>query len=64
MAAANAGRIDNKAEVIIPQKKADLSIASCGHSYYVGGYFDDRSMLLYTPTGVAGNPIFRGLGSC
>ena len=57
-AAAKARRIDNDAEVIIFQKDADLSMASCGYPYYVGGYFDDRNMLLSTPTGVTRNPMF------
>jgi NADPH-dependent 2,4-dienoyl-CoA reductase/sulfur reductase-like enzyme/rhodanese-related sulfurtransferase len=57
-AAAKARRIDNNAEVIILQKDADLSMASCGYPYYVGGYFDDRNMLLCTPTGVTRNPMF------
>ena len=57
-AAAKARRIDNKAEVIIMQKDADLSMASCGYPYYVGGFFDDRNMLLSTPTGVVRNPQF------
>ena len=57
-AAAKARRIDNDAEVIILQKDADLSMASCGYPYYVGGYFDDRNMLLCTPTGVTRNPMF------
>lgn len=57
-AAAKARRIDNDAEVIILQKDADLSMASCGYPYYIGGYFDDRNMLLCTPTGVTRNPMF------
>ena len=57
-AAAKARRIDNKAEVIIMQKDADLSMASCGYPYYIGGFFDDRNMLLCTPTGVTRNPQF------
>ncbi len=57
-AAAKARRIDNDAEVIILQKDADLSMASCGYPYYVGGYFDDRNMLICTPTGVIRNPQF------
>jgi NADPH-dependent 2,4-dienoyl-CoA reductase/sulfur reductase-like enzyme/rhodanese-related sulfurtransferase len=56
--AAKARRIDNDAEVIILQKDADLSMASCGYPYYVGGYFNDRNMLLCTPTGVTRNPMF------
>jgi len=57
-AAAKARRIDNNAEVIIFQKDADLSMASCGYPYYVGGYFNDRNMLLCTPAGVVRNPMF------
>ncbi len=57
-AAAKARRIDNRAEVIILQKDADLSMASCGYPYYIGGFFDDRNMLLCTPTGVVRNPQF------
>lgn len=57
-AAAKARRIDNDAEVVILQKDPDLSMASCGYPYYVGGCFDDRNMLLSTPTGVTRNPMF------
>jgi NADPH-dependent 2,4-dienoyl-CoA reductase/sulfur reductase-like enzyme/rhodanese-related sulfurtransferase len=57
-AAAKARRIDNDAEVIVLQKDGDLSMASCGYPYYVGGCFDDRNMLLCTPAGVVRNPKF------
>jgi NADPH-dependent 2,4-dienoyl-CoA reductase/sulfur reductase-like enzyme/rhodanese-related sulfurtransferase len=57
-AAAKARRIDNDAEVVILQKDLDLSMASCGYPYYVGGYFDDRNMLLATATGVTRDPQF------
>ena len=57
-AAAKARRIDNDAEVILLQKDADLSMASCGYPYYIGGCFDDRNMLICTPTGVIRNPQF------
>jgi NADPH-dependent 2,4-dienoyl-CoA reductase/sulfur reductase-like enzyme/rhodanese-related sulfurtransferase len=57
-AAAKARRIDNDAEIVILQKDADLSMASCGYPYYVGGCFDDRNMLLCTPTGITRNPQF------
>jgi len=57
-AAAKARRIDNDAEVIILQKEADLSMASRGYPYYVGGFFDDRNQLLCTPAGVVRNPMF------
>jgi NADPH-dependent 2,4-dienoyl-CoA reductase/sulfur reductase-like enzyme len=57
-AAAKARRIDNNAEVVLLQKDADLSMASCGYPYYVVGSFDDRNMLLSTPTGVVRTPAF------
>lgn len=57
-AAAKARRMDEQAEVIILQKAPDLSMASCGYPYYVGGCFDDRNMLLSTPTGVTRNPQY------
>lgn len=57
-AAAKARRLDYNADIIILQKDADLSMASCGYPYYVGGRFDDRNMLLCTPTGVTRNPAF------
>ena len=57
-AAAKARRLDYDADVIILQKDPDLSMASCGYPYYVGGYFDDRNMLLSTGTGVTRDPLF------
>lgn len=57
-AAARARRMDEDAEITIIQKDADLSMASCGYPYYVGGFFDDRNMLLSTPTGVTRDPKF------
>jgi len=57
-AAAKARRIDQKAEITLIQKEPDLSMASCGYPYYVGGVFDDRSLLLATPTGVVRDPGF------
>jgi len=50
--------MDEHAEVIVLQKDPDLSMASCGFPYYVGGCFDDRNMLLSTPTGVIRNPQY------
>jgi hypothetical protein len=35
--------MDESAEIALIQKDADLSTASCGYPYYVGGTFDDRS---------------------
>lgn len=57
-AAARARRLDEQAEIVIFQKAPDLSMASCGYPYYVGGVFDDRNMLLCTPTGVTRTPAF------
>lgn len=57
-AAAKARRLDENADIIIIQKAPDLSMASCGYPYYVGGFFDDRNMLLCTPTGVVRDPKF------
>lgn len=57
-AAARARRLDEDAEIIIIQKDPDLSMASCGYPYYVGGFFDDRNMLLSTPAGVTRDPKF------
>ena len=56
--AAKARRLDENAEITIIQKAPDLSMASCGYPYYVGGFFDDRNMLLCTPTGVVRDPKF------
>lgn len=50
-AAAKARRTDESAEITIIQKSRELSMASCGYPYYVGGFFNDRNMLLCTPTG-------------
>lgn len=57
-AAAKARRIDEHADITIVQKGKDLSMASCGYPYYVGGFFDDRNMLLCTPTGVVRDPVY------
>lgn len=57
-AAARARRMDEFAEITIFQKSPDLSMASCGYPYYVGGFFDDRNKLLCTPTGVIRDPKF------
>jgi NADPH-dependent 2,4-dienoyl-CoA reductase/sulfur reductase-like enzyme/rhodanese-related sulfurtransferase len=57
-AAAKARRMDEFAEITIFQKRPDLSMASCGFPYYVGGFFDDRNKLLCTPTGVVRDTKF------
>jgi NADPH-dependent 2,4-dienoyl-CoA reductase/sulfur reductase-like enzyme/rhodanese-related sulfurtransferase len=56
--AARARRLDEQAEIVIIQKAPDLSMASCGYPYYVGGVFDDRNLLLTTPAGVVRDPSF------
>jgi len=38
-AASRARRIDENADITIIQKSADLSMASCGYPYYIGGFF-------------------------
>lgn len=57
-AAARARRLDQEAEITIVQKDTELSMASCGYPYYVGGFFDDRQQLVCTPTGVVRDPQF------
>lgn len=57
-AAARVRRIDGHAEITLIQKEPDLSMATCGYPYYVGRYFNDRAMLISTPTGVVRNPAF------
>lgn len=57
-AAAKARRLDYQAEITIIQKDPDLSMASCGYPYYVGGLFDDRNLLLATPNGTVRDPQF------
>lgn len=57
-AAAKARRMDQHAQITIIQRSPDLSMASCGYPYYVGGFFDDRNQLLCTPTGVVRDPKF------
>jgi NADPH-dependent 2,4-dienoyl-CoA reductase/sulfur reductase-like enzyme/rhodanese-related sulfurtransferase len=57
-AAARARRLDMAANITLIQKSAELSMASCGYPYYVGGTFDNRNMLLSTPTGVTRDPGF------
>lgn len=56
--AAKARRLDEHAEIILLQKDKDLSMASCGYPYYVGGVFDDRNELISTPAGIIRDPKF------
>lgn len=57
-AASRARRFDENAEITIVQKAADLSMASCGYPYYIGGFFDDRNQLLCSPAGVVRDSKF------
>ena len=57
-AASKARRMDENAEITIFQKAPDLSMASCGYPYYIGGFFDDRSQLLCSPAGVVRDSKF------
>jgi NADPH-dependent 2,4-dienoyl-CoA reductase/sulfur reductase-like enzyme/rhodanese-related sulfurtransferase len=57
-AASKARRMDENAEITIYQKVSDLSMASCGYPYYIGGFFDDRSQLLCSPAGVVRDSKF------
>ncbi len=57
-AAARAKRLDPQAEVTIIQKAPELSMASCGYPYFVGGFFNDRKQLLSTPYGEVRDPNF------
>ena len=57
-AAAKARRMDEFAEITLIQREPDLSMASCGFPYYVGGTFDDRNLLIDTPAGVIRDPGF------
>lgn len=57
-AAARAKRLDPAAEVTIIQKAPEMSMASCGYPYFVGGVFNDRRALLSTPYGEVRDPNF------
>jgi NADPH-dependent 2,4-dienoyl-CoA reductase/sulfur reductase-like enzyme/rhodanese-related sulfurtransferase len=59
-AAAKARRMDEFAEITLVQREQELSMASCGFPYYVGGTFDDRNMLICTPAGIVRDPNFYG----
>lgn len=50
--AAKARRVDQNAEIILFEKGANLSMASCGYPYYVGDIFSNRNLLIGTALGV------------
>jgi NADPH-dependent 2,4-dienoyl-CoA reductase/sulfur reductase-like enzyme/rhodanese-related sulfurtransferase len=56
--AAKARRSDEFAQITLIQREPELSMASCGFPYYVGGTFDDRNLLICTPAGVVRDPSF------
>lgn len=56
--AAKVRRLQENADITIIEKGKFLSMASCGYPYFVGGVFDNRNMLLCTPTGVLRDPTF------
>jgi len=57
-AASRARRLDENAMITIYQKASDLSMASCGYPYYIGGFFNDRNQLLCSPAGVVRDSKF------
>jgi NADPH-dependent 2,4-dienoyl-CoA reductase/sulfur reductase-like enzyme/rhodanese-related sulfurtransferase len=57
-AAARAKRMDPNTEVTIIQKAPEMSMASCGYPYFVGGVFNNRNALLSTPYGEVRDPHF------
>jgi NADPH-dependent 2,4-dienoyl-CoA reductase/sulfur reductase-like enzyme/rhodanese-related sulfurtransferase len=57
-AASRARRLDETSEIILLQKEPDLSMASCGYPYYVGGGFSDRNMLISNSLGVTRDPAY------
>lgn len=57
-AAAKARRVDPDAGITIIQKEPNLSQASCGFPYYVGGTFDNRNALIASPWGAPRNAEF------
>lgn len=57
-AAAKARRMDEFADITLIQRESELSMASCGYPYYIGGTFDDRNLLVCTPAGIPRDPTF------
>lgn len=57
-AASKARRLDQEAEITIIQKDHDLSMASCGYPYYIGGVFQDRTQLLGPGGGVVRDTMY------
>lgn len=54
-AAARLRRLDEAAEITVLDKSPDVSVASCGMPYFIGGEISDRSrMALHTPSSLSG----------
>ncbi|MBN2725438.1 MAG: FAD-dependent oxidoreductase [Deltaproteobacteria bacterium] len=53
--AARVRRLDPEAYITIIERNQDITMASCGYPYYIGGLFDSRDALLETATGVVRN---------
>ena len=54
-AAARLRRLDESADITILDKSPDVSVASCGMPYFIGGEISDRSrMALHTPASLSG----------
>ncbi len=68
-AASKARRMDEDAEITIFQKASDLSMASCGYPYYVGGFlmiaanFSALRPVLYVTLNFSGMPR-RSIPEC
>ena len=57
-AASKARRLDQRAEITIIQREPELSMASCGYPYYIGGRFNNRNALLSAGTGPIRDPDY------
>lgn len=54
-AAARLRRLDESSDITILDKSPDVSVASCGMPYFIGGEITDRSrMALHTPASLSG----------
>lgn len=54
-AAARLRRLDESADITLLDKSPDVSVASCGMPYFIGGEISDRSrMALHTPATLSG----------
>ncbi len=51
-------RLDQNADIIIIQKSKNLSMASCGYPYYVGGVFDNQNLLIGSASGAIRDPSY------